>query len=996
MTNNNQFSDLLSLAREQHPDADFSFLANAVYTEPLSQEEQQVYIQLIEFVRTLQAENPIYEPLYHHLLHLYVLNGSRLGVLSKLDRRTRGLIAGQPSLVLISGNSGMGKTSLVMALRERINYLGADFVLARCSEQESMPYELWRDIAAAVAAKKRASLNDLPAPIGDGRTATSVQHLTQDVSAWLDKCSVSSPLVVLLDDLHWADIDSLEMLNKLTGRDKASRILFIGTYRSEERSLGHPFYDYWPKLQRNRLFEHMHLDPLTQEDVQRLVTSYHGPSSRQLAAYLFTRAEGHPLFTLELLNNLIEQDLLRLNDNGTWLPPEASVPVPSVLRQLINRRIRRLGPDVENLLSTAAIAGETWPLQIIEPLLNLPEESVLVAIEQALAGDFIITEDDRAETYRFSHGLIKQVLHENQLARRRKLLHKKIAAQFEKQAGSNTYLIAHHYYEAESWEEAFRACTEAGKQAANSFANNRALEHYQKALDAAQRAANELDSRQLLAAYEYLGHTYQVLDRQKEAETTYCAMRDYAHKIGDLADEARALVHLTIVRIAIYELTLAEKTAQEALKIGEQIDDPGLMAQIHGSLAKLLLVIGKLDKSGHHINQTRQYMAKMDPATLSGMFRQQAYLALFMGRYAEAEGFAQQSLDYAQKTAVPLYVAGGYQILSYVEIESGQYNQAYKNMRAILDFSEIADPYYHQLSRLLNQMGYLYLELGDAAEALVWDGRAIAAGRSSPGTSNFEMQRYSLLNLATDYLHLGKIDEAREALAQFKAITEAPDYAHFRYHNRHLLALCELHLSQNRLTEAADYAREARDFAQANNAPKNLAKSYWFEGQALLGMNKNHKAIQLLSEAVKLADAIQHGSLRWKIRLSLADASINAGKSAELFLQEARTMMERTAENLAGSPLQPSFLTSPWMAKIAASEQAPAAKKTTYPAGLTRREVEVLRLVAGGSTNQQVADELHISVLTVNTHMTNILNKTGCDNRTAASAYAAQHNLLTT
>ena len=107
-------------------------------------------------------------------------------------------------------------------------------------------------------------------------------------------------------------------------------------------------------------------------------------------------------------------------------------------------------------------------------------------------------------------------------------------------------------------------------------------------------------------------------------------------------------------------------------------------------------------------------------------------------------------------------------------------------------------------------------------------------------------------------------------------------------------------------------------------------------------------------------------------------------------------MMEQTADYLSGSHLQDSFLSSPWMSRIEALEKKPEPKKAAYPAGLTQREVEVLRLVAGGATNQQVADELHISVRTVNTHMTNIFNKTGCDNRTAAGAFAIRHNLLTT
>jgi DNA-binding CsgD family transcriptional regulator len=341
-------------------------------------------------------------------------------------------------------------------------------------------------------------------------------------------------------------------------------------------------------------------------------------------------------------------------------------------------------------------------------------------------------------------------------------------------------------------------------------------------------------------------------------------------------------------------------------------------------------------------------------------------------------------------------IAGGYQILSYSQVEAGKYREAYRYMRSLLDFNELADPYHHQLSRLLNQMGYLFLELGDASEAFLWDGRALEASHSSPGTSNIEMQRYSLLNMATDYLHLGKIDEALEAVAQFEAIKVAPFFVYYRYYNRYLLLMAELQLAQNDPAKAIEFAREARDIAAQYKNPKNIVRSSWLAGLAQLEMDEPGEAIMSLEEGMQIADEIQHGSLRWKIRLDLAQAQINAGESAVATIQEARMMMGQTADTLSGSLLQESFLSSPWISRIESLGNKSAAKKATYPAGLTRREVEVLRLVAGGATNQQVADKLHISVRTVNTHMTNILNKTGCDNRTAAGAFAARHNLLTT
>ena len=209
------WDELIALAKVRYPEADFGFLEASLFSRPLTAQERQDYVRLIEIVRALQAENPVYEATYHHLLHLYVLNGSRLDLLKRVDRRLRGLAEGQGALLLIGGVSGIGKTSMVMAFQEHIRRLGARLIVARCSEQESTSYALWQRVARAAATTGMA-IETLPAPIGDGKQAQSSPQLKQALAGWLKTQAASQPLVILLDDLHWADVDSLEMLNAVT------------------------------------------------------------------------------------------------------------------------------------------------------------------------------------------------------------------------------------------------------------------------------------------------------------------------------------------------------------------------------------------------------------------------------------------------------------------------------------------------------------------------------------------------------------------------------------------------------------------------------------------------------------------------------------------------------------------------------------------------------------------------------------------------------------
>jgi len=982
----------LALAGTHYPTTDFDFLTSAIYSETLTPQAQRHCVQLIEFARSLQSENPLYETLYQHLLHLYVLNGSRLDVLKTIDRRLRGLAGGQGALLLVSGVAGIGKTSLVMAFHERVYQLGAEFIAVRCSEQVSTSYTLWQDVAQAAAAD--LPLETLLAPIGNGPAAQSSQQLIRSLVDWLKQDAAVRPLVILLDDLHWADADSLEALNYLTSQPGNVPLVFIATYRSEETLDRRPLENFLPELRRNAQVDLIHLNPLSTGDIERLVTAYHGPCSPELTSYLHERAEGHALFTLELLNDLVAQDRLAQDQAGQWLPPEQSIPVPALLKQLITQRVSRLGDRVAQLLAVGAIAGEAWHLKIVEPLLDLSESDLLAALASALRADLITIENDRAEIYRFSHGLIREVLYTGQLARRRKRLHEQIAAQFEQQQAANVYAIAHHFYEAEHWEKAARYCLSAGEDASRRFANYSTLQWYQQALTAAQRAGVEFDAAISLDIYDRLGRTYLALEQREEAEIVYSRLRDAAQSTGDLVTEGHALVNLANVRMRLYQLDLAEKTAFEALKLGKQTGDLQLLTSVHAQLGTLFITRGQLDQAAIQFEEVLKEAAILGAAgALLDALRMKAYQAIWTGEYQAAQMYAARALQLAREGADSLAIVGACQNLSFAQIESGQFRTAHQNIRATLEAVDLSGAHHHQKPRLLNLLGYLFLELGDAQAALKWDQTALESIQDTQ-VQSLEMRRYTLLNQATDYMHLGKITEALDMIAQFEIVKTGAEFAYFRYFNRYQLLMCEVHLAQRALEQTIELAREARGLAQSKGMRKNIAKSHWFEGQALSGLRRFDEAVKHLEQAVGIVDEIRHGSLRWKIRLTLATTLKQAGKSPEEVMRQARELIDQTINALASTPLQATFLASRWIKQIEELEQNLAPEKITYPAGLTEREVEVLRLVAGGATNQQVAKVLLISIHTVNTHLTNILNKTGCENRTAATAFAIQHRLV--
>jgi hypothetical protein len=211
---------LITLAAAQHPASDYGSLISAIFSTPLTAQEQQQYLQLLRFARALQLENPAYESVYQHLLHLFVLNGSRIDLLKGIDRRLRGLAGGQSALILISGVSGIGKTSLVMTFQERANQFGAQFISGHCTEYEITSYAPWQNVAQAAAAAG-PSIDSLLAPIGQGKgpvsaaTQASARRLAQPLRS-------REALIILLDDLHWAT-QTTDVLNHLTSQANQPR-----------------------------------------------------------------------------------------------------------------------------------------------------------------------------------------------------------------------------------------------------------------------------------------------------------------------------------------------------------------------------------------------------------------------------------------------------------------------------------------------------------------------------------------------------------------------------------------------------------------------------------------------------------------------------------------------------------------------------------------------------------------------------------------------------
>jgi DNA-binding CsgD family transcriptional regulator len=242
------------------------------------------------------------------------------------------------------------------------------------------------------------------------------------------------------------------------------------------------------------------------------------------------------------------------------------------------------------------------------------------------------------------------------------------------------------------------------------------------------------------------------------------------------------------------------------------------------------------------------------------------------------------------------------------------------------------------------------------------------------------------------------VDAAEAHLRAFEPMLEHGEYSRFRYLNRYQLVQAELALLRADYTATRRWSEEAKALAEAKEMPKNLAKSCLLQGRALLALGHAGEAADLLRQGLATADHLAHGALRWQGRLWLGQAytALRRPDAAADLYRQAQDQVQALASTLDDERLRVCFLASPFIQELqasAATVKAPATKPV-YPAGLTAREVEVLRLVARGETNLAIAKALFISVKTVDAHMVSILGKTACANRAAAAAFALRHGLV--
>ncbi len=951
-------------------------------------------------------------------------------------------VAGHGGLALIGGEAGIGKTAFAEALCRHTETRGACVLVGRCYDlTETPPYGPWVELLGRYRRTPDA-LPALPSAFAARDTVGTVTNplaLFREIHAFFAALAEQRPLVLLLDDLHWADPASLDLLRFLAREIAGVPLLILATYRSDELSLAHPLAHLLPALARESRATRLDLPRLQIADVRVLIAGHYDLAEvdrERLVAHLYERAEGNPFFTEEILCTLDEGRILRPVADGWQVGDLTRAHVPPLVRQVIEGRLARLDDERRQLLTVAAVIGQEVPLSLWAEAANVKDTALFPTIERASAAH-LMAETPDGTGMRFVHALIRETLYEAMTLPVRRTWHRQVAEALAVHANADPDAVASHFQRAGD-DRALPWLLQAGERAQAAYARTMAAARFEAALalmertdsdvgergwlllrlsrllqfvevakarafvDAAFPLAQAANDRSLAAFARFQGGLLacfagNVVDGLPELEAAADAMaaltdaeRDHhiAHAAA-IADGSRVLEG----RGGVVAWRAYAGRYREARELGEQLvaeasgGNEEMLQSLRegfGGLGDAYAALGMPDEAETIYAIARQAFVRAEHHVLAAnaAMRELDMVALpYRAGSIETRRLAEWAVAERERTsgAVPASIPPRVVCLSLLVLE-GKWEEAERltlagnaEARATIGFRTSALRHLAALARLRGDAERAWRTVREWLPA----GPATVPGTFAPFDAAIALQRVAAA-LAMDE---GDLPSAKEWLNAHDRWLEWSGTVLGRSEGQVLWA--QYYRQSGDFMQARLHVERALTHATAPRQPLALLAAHRLLGELAADDGKFDRAAEHLRTALDLADRCAAPYERAQTLVALA--TLAQARSDMSAAREALSIVRSICTRLGARPLL--------VHADALAAHIDANASARFPAGLSGREVEILRLIAAGHTNRQIAAMLSLSERTVHSHVRNVFTKTHTDNRAAATAFAFRHDL---
>ncbi len=941
-------------------------------------------------------------------------------------------------VVLLSGESGAGKTRLARELAAELASEGIAVLYGACDTAVRVPYRPFLDALDQLVRRsapeqlERISVGDLapllpnfgtlvddvsPRIAGDPDTERHRLHVA--VAELLAMASQRSPLLLVLEDVHWADVPTLLLLRHLARTGTEARVLLLATYRDRGEGSAPELAETLMDVRRSEGATLVHMSTLSAEEVAEFVRRNTGVEpAAELASALMKLTGGDPFLVTELWRELVETESLTDVDGVLRLQrPVHSVATPDSVRVVVSHRLERLSPVAARALETAAVAGSEFELATLRDAARLEEPDLLDAVDEAERGGLISEIPSRGLAYRFSHELVRLAVIERLSAARRAAMHLRVAEALARadptgNRGSHLAELAHHYAAAVpvgGTEPAVRYNLLAARAAAAALAFDESAEQLRTAV-----ALGIADAALAADVYLELGYVSHRAGKASDALDAFREAAELAREREDADLLARAAIGFEEAcwRPAIHDGRAVTLLREAAAALGAE--DSDLRTRVLGGLARAL------DLRGESLQAAA---ARDDAITMARRRGDRRGLALTLAgawsggtstpeeiaaMLSEALAIGEELGDEALCTEVI-----GWLVPSYVAL--CDHAQARRYLGRLFEGARRQEQPFH-LHVAEHYAAALdvcdgHLAEAEAAATRSYEWSRLLTGRDASGTHGIQMfnirreqGRLAELapvirilvrrgdgawrpGLAAVLAELGMTDEAGQELR--RAVLEDLDRERRSLWMAALVYLSDATGLLQDVTSAELLYGELASYSGANAMVGHLVSCFGAADRYLGMLATVLGEWELAERHLEAASALnrQLGARTW-----LAHTAYEHGR---MLLRRGRAA-DRDAAN-AKMEAALGLAQALGLPRVAARVRATGT--VAHPArglgdGLSAREQDVLRLVAQGLSNREIGSALFISEHTTASHVRSILRKTGCANRTEAAAYAHRRGLV--
>jgi class 3 adenylate cyclase/tetratricopeptide (TPR) repeat protein len=723
------------------------------------------------------------------------------------------------------------------------------------------------------------------------------------------------PLVAVYEDVHWMDQATEEYLLFTADSIPTSRVLRILSYRT---GYVHPFGErtYHTRIALNTLSTAHSV-----EIAQGMLATDSLPED--LKTLVVRKAEGNPFFVEEVVKSLLEVGALRRAGDGYVLAKRLDeIFVPDTIQDVIMARIDRLEEAPKRTLQLASVIGREFTRRLLERIADIRARTEEF-LRDLKAIELIYEKSAFPElAYMFKHALTHEVAYNSLLVQSRKELHRLIGLAIEElyadRLAEQYEVLAYHFSRGEAWAKAFEYLRKAAEKAAQTFATREAIALYDQAMEAAAQLREAVDARTLMAIHQAKANLYLVLSDFERSLAEGERFLAVARRAGDRGNEGAALAAMSHASFWAHGLDRALAYARQAIEVAEEVDAKPVLAAGHFVTGFVHSVTARLDQARAELEKALTISRSVgDVFHQSFSLGRAGQLKNWEGEYAEAAHLQSEGLRLAQEhnLLVPRLTNHFWYGLSLTG--QGNYDEALATFEEGLALSDkVGDEI--QRHRLLNSLGWLYLELGDLDRALDLNRRGAegARKRGDPETiANAE------LNLGDIFLAKGDLALAREFLDGVHRLVNDPatsEWNRWRYSTHLFASLGELWLTHGDPVKAHEFAEQCLEIATRTNSRKYLVKGWRLMGEIALARHQWEEAEVALQQALTIAQAIGNPTQLWKSYLALGQLQVETKRRdlAQQSFQAARAVIDKVRANLQNPGLRASLEHSPVIQRV--------------------------------------------------------------------------------